>query len=159
MFILDYKVNKRRLFILIMLLITSCTGRTTTDDGLPILKVNDQHLAPENYPGKPYDIPPGKGFALDLAGYKFRIPATLGIDQINSIQIVVKPEQIFQIPVQQSVTLYRVTTDTLIPIGNATPFNGINAGEDITVGVGYTYPDGRFFPAWMGIVSVVEEQP
>ena len=152
-------MNKRRLFILIMLLITGCSGRTTTDDGLSILKVNDQHLALENYPGKPYEIPPGKGFAMDLSEYKFRIPASLGIDEVNSIQVVISPEQIYQIPVQKSVTLYRVTAETLIPLGNSTPFTGINAGEDITVGVGYTYPGGRFFPAWMGLVSVTKDQP
>jgi hypothetical protein len=156
---LEHKLKKRLVFISLLLFMTSCTGRTTTADGLPILKVNDQHLSLENYPGKPYEVPPGEGFALDLAGYRFRIPDTLGIDQVNSIQIVVSPEQIYQIPIQQTVTLYRVTSDSLIPVADSTPFNGIKAGENITVGVGYAFPDGRFFPAWMGIVSVLEEQP
>jgi hypothetical protein len=152
---------KKKLFFtfLVVALLAGCNGPATTADGLPILRVNDRHLTLDNYPGEPYEIRPGKGFALDLAGYRFRIPASLNIDQVNSIQIAISENQIYSIPIQQTITRYPITTASLIPIGNSIPFTEVTGGETITIGVGYTFPDGRFYPAWMGIVSVRENQP
>jgi hypothetical protein len=147
------------LAVFILISMTGCASPTTTEDGLPILRVNDQHLSLGNYPGEIYEIQSGKGFALDFAGYRFRIPQSLGIDSVNEIQISVGPDQIYSIPIQQTVTLYKLTNDTLNPVGKSLPIEGFKEGDTITIGIGYTFPDGRFYPAWLGIISVKGSQP
>jgi|WetSurSiteA1Bulk_404760.scaffolds.fasta_scaffold40048_2 hypothetical protein len=143
---------------LILLFLAGCAGNTT-EDGLPILRIDDEHMALDNQPGKPYEIPPGQGFALQLSGYRFRIPESLGVDKVNSIQLITDTDQMYTIPIDTTVTSYKATSETLIPLGESPPFDGLAEGEDITIGIGYTYPDGRFYPSWMGIISVTEEQP
>jgi len=143
----------------LMILITGCIGINSTKDGLPILKVNDRHLSLDNDPGKVYEIQPGNGFALDLAGYPFRIPKSLGVDAVNEIQVSVGPDQVYSIPIQQTVPIYKVTHDTLNPVGKSLPIEGFKEGDTITVGVGNTSPDGRFYPAWMGIISIKGSKP
>jgi len=143
---------------LILFALAGCSGGSTSD-GLPIVRVNDQHMVLENQPGIPYELPPGPGFALQLSGYKFKIPEALGVESVNSIQVATSPEQTYLIPIDPNVTLYRVTRDTLSPIEGTTPFSGLVEGENITIGVGYTFPDGRFYPAWMGIIAVTGENP
>jgi len=143
---------------IILIAMAGCSGGLTNED-LPILRVNDQHMVLEDQPGLPYELPPGPGFALQLSGYKFKIPETLGVDGVNSIQVATSPEQTFIIPINPNVTLYRVTSDTLSPIEGSTPFSGLVEGENITIGIGYTFPDGRFYPSWMGIISVTGENP
>jgi hypothetical protein len=153
-------MNKKYITLFLLLsLISGCTNVNSTKDGLPILKVNDQHMSLDNYPGKIYEIQPGDGFALDLANYRFRIPKSLGIDTVNEIQLSVGPDQIYSIPIQQTVTLYNVTKETLSPVGQSLPIEGFKEGDTITIGVGYTFPDGRFYPAWMGIISVKGSKP
>ena len=143
---------------LILVSLAGCSGGSTSD-GLPIVRVNDQHMVLENQPGIPYELPPGPGFALQLSGYKFKIPETLGVESVNSIQVATSPEQTYIIPIDPNVTLYRVTRDTLSPIEGTTPFSGLLEGENITIGVGHTFPDGRFYPSWMGIIAVTGENP
>lgn len=152
-------MNKKILMVGLMLIaLAGCSGGFT-NDGLPILKVNDQHMVLENQPGVPYELAPGPGFALQLSGYRFRIPETLGVDRVNSIQVATSPEQTYMIPIDPNVTLYRITSDTVSPIEGSDPFSGLVEGENITIGVGYTFPDGRFYPSWMGIISVTGENP
>jgi hypothetical protein len=143
---------------LVLIALTGCSVGLTEDD-LPILKVNDQHMILENQPGEPYELPPGPGFALQLSGYKFKLPETLGVDHVNSIQVATSPEQTYIIPIDPKITLYRVTSDTLTPIVGSAPFPGLEEGENISIGVGYTFPDGRFYPSWMGVISVTGEKP
>jgi len=142
----------------ILIAMAGCSGGFTSD-GLPVLRVNDQHMLLENQSGIPYELPPGPGFALQLAGYKFKIPDTLGVDSVNSIQIATSPEQTYILPIDPNVTIYRATSQTLSPVEGSTPFPGLVQGENITIGVGYTFPDGRFYPSWMGIISVTGENP
>lgn len=143
---------------LIVIALTGCSGGST-NDGLPILSVNDQHMVLDNQSGVPYELPPGPGFALQLSGYKFKIPETLGVDSVNSIQVATSPEQTYLIPIDTNVTLYNITSDTLSPVEGTAPFAGLVEGENITIGIGYTFPDGRFYPSWMGIISVTGEIP
>jgi hypothetical protein len=143
---------------LLLFILAGCTENLTAD-GLPILKVNDQHMMLDNQAGMPYELPPGPGFALQLAGYKFRIPETLGIDTVNSIQVADSSGQTHILPVKTNVTVYKATGETLAPLGDAAPFPGLVDGETITLGIGYTFPDGRFYPAWMGIITVKGETP
>ena len=150
---------KRILMLCFLLLTFVGCARNVTEDGLPILRIDDEHMALDNQPGKPYEIPPGHGFALQLAGYKFRMPESLGVDKVNSIQLIADTNQMYTIPIDTTVTSYKATSETLIPIGDSLPFDGLIEGEDITIGIGYTFPDGRFYPSWMGIISVTEEQP
>jgi hypothetical protein len=149
-----------RILILSFLLLTfvGC-AQNISEDGLPILLIDDEHMALDNQPGKPYEIPPGQGFALQLAGYRFRIPKSLGVDKVNSIQLITDTNQMYTIPIDTTVTSYKATSETLTPMGDSLPFDGIAEGEDITIGIGYTFPDGRFYPSWIGIISVTEEQP
>jgi uncharacterized lipoprotein len=143
---------------LILIALAGCSDNSTKD-GLPILRVNDQHMVLENQPGIPYELPPGPGFALQLAGYKFRIPDTLGVDSVNSIQVATSPEQTYILPIDPNVTIYKATSETLSPVEGSTPFPGLVEGEKLTIGVGYAFPDGRFYPSWMGIISVTGETP
>jgi hypothetical protein len=143
---------------LLLILLAGCSGNPT-NDGLPVLRVNDQHMVLDNQPGTPYVLPPGPGFALQLSGYRFRIPETLGIDRVNSIQIATESEQTYTILIDPNVTFYKATSDTLSPVVGSAPFAGLVEGENITIGIGYTYPDGRFYPSWMGIISVTGENP
>jgi hypothetical protein len=152
-------MDKRFLLLCFLLLIFVGCARNITEDGLPILRIDDEHMALDNQPGKPYEIPSGQGFALQLAGYKFRIPENLGVNKINSIQLITDTDQMYTIPIDTTVTSYKATSETLIPMGDSLPFDGLAEGEDITIGIGYTFPDGRFYPSWMGIISVSEEQP
>ena len=151
--------KKYLIAFLILLLITGCAAANSTQDGLPILKVNDKHLALDKYPEETYKIQPGNGFALDLAGYRFSIPKSLGVNTVNEIQVSIGPDQVYSIPIQQTVTLYKVTNNTLMPVGKSLPMESFKDGDIITVGVGYTFPDGRFYPAWMGIINVKGSQP
>lgn len=144
--------------VFILVALAGCSSGTT-NDGLPVLRVNDRHMVLENQPGVPYELPPGPGFALQLSGYKFKIPETLGVDSVNSIQVATSPEQTYIIPINPNVTLYKVTSDTLSSLEGTPPFSGLVEGENITIGVGYTFPDGRFYPSWMGIISVRGENP
>lgn len=150
----------KKIFLIIVFALTfaGCSGNST-NDGLPILRVNDQNMVLENQPGIPYELPPGPGFALQLAGYKFRVPDTLKVDSVNSIQVATSPEQTYILPIDPQVTIYRATSQTLSPVEGSTPFPGLVEGENITIGVGYTFPDGRFYPSWMGIISVTGENP
>lgn len=145
--------------LVISFLFAGCATQQFTEEGLPIIKVDDQHLSMDNYPGKVYKIQPGEGFVLDVSGYKFRIPQSLGIDTVNEIQIATSPDQVYSIPIQHTKTQYTVTKETLSPKGQTLPFENMKDGESITVGVGYAYPDGRFYPAWIGIISVKGAQP
>jgi hypothetical protein len=151
---------KKNIFLagLILIAMAGCSGGITSD-GLPVLRVNDQHMMLENQSGIPYELPPGPGFALQLAGYKFKIPDSLGVDSVNSIQVATSPEQTYILPIDPNVTIYRATSQTLSPVEGSTPFPGLVEGENITIGVGYTFPDGRFYPSWMGIISVTGENP
>jgi hypothetical protein len=51
--------------------------------------LDDQDLPLENHPGDNYEISAGKGFALVLAGYRFRIANMLRVDFLNTMQIAV----------------------------------------------------------------------
>ena len=150
----------KRILILCFLLLTfvGC-AQNITEDGLPVLRIDDEHMALDNQPGKPYEISPGQGFAMQLAGYRFRIPESLGVDKVNSIQLITDTDQMYTIPIDTTVTSYKATSETMIPMGDSLPFDGLAEGEVITIGIGYTFPDGRFYPSWMGIISVTEEQP
>lgn len=143
---------------LVLISITGCSGGFTSDS-LPVLRVNDQHMMLDHQSGIPYELPPGPGFAIQLAGYKFKIPDTLGVDSVNSIQVATSPEQTYILPIDPNVTIYRATSQTLSPVEGSTPFPGLVEGENITIGVGYTFPDGRFYPSWMAIISVTGENP
>jgi hypothetical protein len=150
----------KRILILCFLLLTfvGC-AQNITEDGLPVLRIDDEHMALDNQPGKPYEISPGQGFAMQLAGYRFRIPESLGVDKVNSIQLITDTDQMYTIPIDTTVTSYKATSEMMIPMGDSLPFDGLAEGEVITIGIGYTFPDGRFYPSWMGIISVTEEQP
>ena len=150
---------KRILMLCFLLLTFVGCARNITEDGLPILRIDDEHMALDNQPGKPYEIPPGQGFALQLAGYGFRMPENLGVNKVNSIQLITDTDQMYTIPIDTTVTLYKATSETMIPMEDSLPFDGLAEGEDITIGIGYTFPDGRFYPSWMGIISVTKEQP
>ena len=152
-------MNKRFLLLCFLVLAFAGCARNVTEDGLPLLQIDDAHMALENQPGKPYEISPGQGFALQLAGYRFRMPESLGVDKVNSIQLITDTNQMYTIPIDTTVTSYKATSETLIPMGDSLPFEGLAEGEDITIGIGYTFPDGRFYPCWMGFISVIEEQP
>ena len=101
---------------LILIALAGCSG-SSTSDGLPILRVNDQHMVFENQSGIPYELPPGPGFALQLAGYKFKIPDTLGVDSVNSIQVATSPEQTYILPIDPNVTIYRATSRNTVSSG------------------------------------------
>jgi hypothetical protein len=143
------------LLILFSLLLTSC-GSVYTDDGLPIVDVDEAHRQEQgnnNYDAV-YKIPAGPGFALDLLGYNFKVPESLGITEVNMIQISFGDGFIYAIPVQKDQTLYRVTADTVLPLGDSQPFTGLTSGDNITVGIGYWDKDQGLYIMWYGYIEV-----
>jgi hypothetical protein len=134
--------------LLISILLAACAP-THTEDGLSILRVDEEH----NSSKISYELEPGPGFAMELHGYKFEVPEY--IPTINMIQISLGPDQTYSVPVYpDDESLYRLTAETLIPENNAIPFDGLESGDLISLGVGY-WEDGKgFFVVWLGQATV-----
>ena len=135
--------------LLVSLLLAACGPATKTNDGLSILRVDEEH----NGGATAYELEAAPGFALELHGYNFKVPEY--IPTVNMIQVALGPDEIYSAPViAETESLYRLTAETLTPEGNSKPFEGLKSGDIITIGVGYWREGKAFFVVWAGQAAV-----
>jgi hypothetical protein len=145
------------------LILASCApAPTVTEDGLPILVIDEAHRQQTDALKmvEPYSIEPGKGFAIDLSQYTFQVPADVEFQPVDMIQISLGSEDmVYSLPVKTDQGLYKITKDTVTPMGeNMLPFpDKLESGTLITVGVGFWDKGRGMFTAWYGHVSVADE--
>ena len=133
------------LIILLLALPLAACAPTKTDDGLFILRVDEDHNGGDN----PYELEAAPGFALELHGYKFEVPEY--IPTVNMIQISLGPDQTYSMPVEaDKESLYRLTAETLTPEGISPPFADLKSGDIVSIAVGYWQEGKAFFVVWIG---------
>jgi hypothetical protein len=136
------------------------TPTTSRNSQLPTIKVDDDHsqIQRDQSPAGPqleYTIPAGPGFLLDTADFSFDVPAGLGFDQPNTVQIIRSKSQYYSLDWQPNKTLQPVTPQTLKPLGDSKPFTELKNGQRIVVGIGnQSSKEGKFYVMWAGIATV-----
>jgi len=132
-------------------------GQTT----LPVIKIDDAHWAAQREGGSEalkYQVPKGEGFVLDVSGYKFKIPVSLGIQEPNFIMISVEKNQQYGIVWDSSRGgQYVISRETLRPLSDSLPFHGFKKGQEIVIAIGYlnTVSNASFYPFWYSFVEII----
>jgi hypothetical protein len=121
---------------------------------LPTILVDEDHRQFEGGGNLPYEVKPAIGLILDASGYVFVIPSDGEFQAPNMIQLMVDSQSFYGLPWKDGVTRYRLTVETLNPLGDAKPFAGLISGDQVAVAIGYQRDADNFFVLWAGIVNV-----
>jgi hypothetical protein len=122
-----------------------------------VIVVDDEHRQFEGGGEVEYDIPPGIGLVLDATGYEFQIPPEGDFQKPNMIQVMVDKDSYYGLPWQPGVTRYTLTTETLNPLGESEPFQGLPPFSQVVVAIGYQRDEDNFFVLWASLVNVVDD--
>ena len=148
----------RRIALIGLLVCVGCKSKEA--GGVPILKVDAEHLQMQHAGAKPvdYQLPPGNGVILDATGYEFPIPAALNLTAPDTVQIVIGKGQMYTAEWKPVDGKQLLDATTLTPVAHAPPFTGYPAGSTIAIGIGHAVktdgPKQQFQVIWVGMAQV-----
>lgn len=100
----------------------------------------------------PYEIKESQGLMLDAGSYDF--PLNVRKVEPNTIQVMIQPDQQFELEWEAGKKKYILSKDTLKPLKGSKPFDGFQKGKTIIIGIGRVKGNKGLNVFWAGKVNV-----